>query len=430
MHVMANGWWALVGLLILSFVLNPYHYLATGFVIWDLVRNVRRERMWFGVRVTRIGKTLLLRYARACAVGLVASLALLAAGVEVTWPSVVYVCVVSILLGVIRSRLAAAPIAIAVSVVLSSLLRLYHGAIPGNWAPLWQAVAEMPRASWLAVGAAAVLAEAVLSLWGIRDAILPALVTSRRGRRMGAMKLQLGYVVPVAVWIQPFARPHLAFSPGWHPWHIAAGQPLAWFAIPLALGWHALLTSVKVERALHYLRWLDVARGVILIAGFVGARMWRAESALYAAVALVALTEIYRFALARMDRNREPRFAPDSGGLRVLYVIRGSLAERLGIKPGELISHVNQAPVRTEYDFHFALEQNPAYARFQLTDDRGEPRLVSSPVYEGERHHLGIIFVLPGDEPVLRLKRPFGFLETLYLRVQGDVRRGSPSSRS
>ncbi|ACV57466.1 PDZ domain-containing protein [Alicyclobacillus acidocaldarius] len=427
MHVTANGWWALVGLLLLSFVLNPYHYLATGFVIWDLLRNVRRERVWFGVRVTRIGKTLLLRYGRAVVVGLAASFALLAAGAQVTISSALYVFMVSIVLGVIRSRMAAAPIAISVSVLLSSLARAYHGAVPAGLLPVWRAIVEMPQADWLAIAAAAALSEAVLGLWGTRDAILPALVTSRRGRRMGAMKLQFGYVVPVVVWITPLAHSELVFVSGWHPWHVPFGLPLECFAVPLALGWHALLTSLRVERVLRYLRWLDLLRGAILAAGFVGACMWRQQSALYAAAAGIAVTELFRLAVRRMDRTLEPQFAPDGQGLRVLYVIRGSLAERLGIRPGELITHVNQAPVRTEYDFHFALEQNPAYARFQITDARGEPRLVSSPVFEGERHDLGLIFVLPGEEPALRLKRPFGFLETLYLRVPGGVRRDDTS---
>ncbi|MBF8378547.1 PDZ domain-containing protein [Alicyclobacillus mali] len=427
MHVTANGWWALVGLLLLSFVLNPYHYLATGFVIWDLVRNVRRERMWFGLRITRIGKTLLLRYGRAVAVGVVASVALLAVGVRVTISSALYVFAVSIVLGVIRSRLAAAPTAISISVLLSALLRAYHGSVPAAILPVWRAIVEMPQADWLAIAAAAALAEALLSLWGTRDAILPALVTSRRGRRMGAMKLQFGYVVPVAVWITPVARPEFVFVSGWHPWHAPLGQPLEWFAVPLALGWHALLTSLRVERALNHLRWLDIFRGLILAAGFACAYLWRSQAALYAAGASIVVTELFRIVIRRMDRSLEPQFAPDSQGVRVLYVIRGSLAERLGIRPGELITHVNQAPVHTEYDFHFALEQNPAYARFQIADHHGEPRLVSSPVFEGERHNLGLIFVLPGEEPAFRLKRPFGFLETLYLRAPGLMRRDDTS---
>ncbi|WP_245629777.1 hypothetical protein [Alicyclobacillus sendaiensis] len=185
MHVTANGWWALIGLLLLTFLLNPYHYLATGFVIWDLVRNVRRERALFGVRVTRIGKTLVLRYGRAGAVGIAASLALLAAGAEGTLSSALYVLAVSIVLGVIRSRLAAVPIAISAAVLLSWLARAYHGTVPSAVVPAWRADVAMLEANWLLIAAATALAECVFGLWGTRDAILPALVTSRRGRRMG-----------------------------------------------------------------------------------------------------------------------------------------------------------------------------------------------------------------------------------------------------
>ncbi len=133
-----------------------------------------------------------------------------------------------------------------------------------------------------------------------------------------------------------------------------------------------------------------------MAAGAVVSDLWRLQAGLYAAVAVIVVTELFRAAVRRLDRSLEPRFAPDDRGIRVLYVIRGSLAERLGIRPAELITYVNQAPVHTEYDFHFALGQNPAYARFQVTDERGEPRLVSSPVFEGECHDLGLILSCPG----------------------------------
>ncbi|GMA57844.1 hypothetical protein GCM10025858_23470 [Alicyclobacillus sacchari] len=242
MHLTANGWWAIVAIALLSFLLNPLHYVSTGFVIWDLVRNVRSEREWFGIRVTRIGQTLILRYARACLVGLAGSIALLVCGVSVTWQSIAYVCAVSIVLGVIRSRFAATPFAVAAAAIISFCVRQAHLSTLVGWQWL-HVVASFPVGAWLAIVAVSCCAECIMTFWGVRDAILPILLTSRRGRRMGALKLQLGYAMPVAVWMHPIAKHAVTWQSGFHPWQMAFGQSSEIGILPLVFGLHALFTA-------------------------------------------------------------------------------------------------------------------------------------------------------------------------------------------
>ncbi|SDW78291.1 hypothetical protein SAMN04489725_11460 [Alicyclobacillus hesperidum] len=415
MHLTANGWWAIVSIAILSFLLNPLHYLSTGFVIWDLVRNVRSEREWFGIRVTRIGQTLILRYARACLVGLVGSIALFACGVSVTWQSIAYVSAMSIVLGVIRSRFAATPFAVAAAAVISFCARQAHLSRVIGWS--WLHVVEsFPIGAWLAIVAVSCCAECIMTFWGVRDAILPALLTSRRGRRIGALKLQLGYAMPVAVWMHPLGGHALMWQSGFHPWRMPLGQPIEIGILPLVFGLHAVFTGLRPQGALTHVRWFDLVRAMVAAAGFVLARLYAPLLAVWAAVALILIAEVFRFLWRRIDAAVEPLYTPNNRGVRVLYTIRGSLSDKIGIRPGEIVTHVNQSPVHTEYDIHFAMEQNPAYARFQVLDADGEVRLLSSPIFEGERHDLGLLLVVSSDEPALRLIRPFGFLETIYLR--------------
>lgn len=76
----AGGWGQIVLVAVVAFLLNPLHYVATALVIWDLVRNIKHERLWFGVRVTRIIQPVILRYIKACVIGLAGSVALVLLG--------------------------------------------------------------------------------------------------------------------------------------------------------------------------------------------------------------------------------------------------------------------------------------------------------------------------------------------------------------
>lgn len=382
------------------------------------------EREWFGVRVTRIGKTLLFRYARSCAVGILASLALLVIGVTVTWQSMLYVSLLSILLGLFRSRFASTPFAIASALILSQIVKLFPIPSDGWWSSEVHAVISIQVFPWLIIGAICALCEFAMYWWNVKDGVLPTLVTSKRGRRIGALKIQLGFVVPVAVWMQPISDHAVNVSWSVHPWLFSNWPPVAFGILPLVFGLHALLTAIEPVRVLRQLRLLDVAIAVVYAGGFaLGHWLWPAY-AWYASIVVIAMIEVFRFIWRRVDSIMEPLCTPDTRGVRVLYTIRNSLSEKLGVKPGEIVTHVNQTPVHTEYDLHFAMEQNPAYAKFQVIDAHDELRLVSSPVFEGERHQLGLLLVVPSDRPAVRLSRPLGLLETIYLR-RDRRRRGT-----
>lgn len=411
-----GGWLQLILVAVLMFLFNPLHYLATGLIIWDLVRNIRSERIWFGVRVTRIVKPMVIRYLKACVVGLLASIALVLAGAAVSWQTVLFVALLSIALGLLRTRFAASPFAIAVALTLSAISRLIVVSGQSAWADTVTFLQGFEMTSWFLIGVVACLCELFVQWWNARDAVLPALVTSKRGRRIGALKVQLGFVVPLVLWMTPLQGISLSFHAAVRPWLIAADKPLAICVIPLVFGVHALFTALRPERVLIQWRWLNLIQAAILAGGFVIHYWLHSEYAYILPPVFIVVTEVMRILWRRVDASTDPLCAPSSQGVMVLYTIHQSLSDKLGILPGEIVTHVNQQPVHTEYDLHFAFEQNPAYAKFQVVDTRGEVRLVGNPVYEGERHQLGLIVVVPDDQPALKLARPFGFLETLYLR--------------
>lgn len=413
-----GGWLSLILAAVIMFLINPLHYVATALILWDLVRNIRLERQWFGVRVTRIIKPLVSRYLKACLVGFILSILMLAAGVFVTWQSVLFVVALSFALGLIRTRFASSPFAISVAVVLAGVA---HYVPVTTWPRVNIAVHFLTAfqvESWLIIGVAACLAELSLQWWHARGAALPTLITGKRGRRIGALKVQLGFSIPMAVWIAPIPYGTVSFTGLIHPWLLAPQQTVSLMALSVVCGIHGLFTSMKPERVLLQWRWWNAIEAAFLAAGFAMQYWFYPNFGYLGAVVLIIVAESARFVWRRVDASTEPAFSPNSQGVMIIYTIRGSLSETLGLKPGEVITHVNQTPVHTEYDLHFAFEQNSAYARFQVLDERGEMRLVGNPIYEGERHQLGLLVVVPSDDGSLKLRRPLGFLETLYLKKQ------------
>ncbi|MFB5192263.1 PDZ domain-containing protein [Alicyclobacillus fastidiosus] len=414
----SGGWGAIILVAIIAFLCNPLHYVATALVIWDLIRNIKNERIWFGIRVTRIIQPVIFRYMKASAVGLVGSLALVLLGAVVSWQTTLFVAVLSIALGLIRSRFLSTPTAISIA-LSCSLIAKYIKVPEGVWyARIITFLQTFEMRSWLLIALVACLAELFLQWWNQRDAVFPAVVTSKRGRRIGALKIQLGFSVPLVVWMTPIQGVSFTFHDGVKPWLVAADHPVALCVVPAVFGMHALFTALRPERVMRQFRRWNLVYAAILAAGFAVAYWLRSDAGYLAAPILVVLMEVVRSVWRRVDESSEPAYAPASRGVMVLYTIQDSLAHRLGILPGEVITHVNQTPVHSEYDLHFAFEQNPAYAKFQVLDARGEVRLIGNPVYEGERHQLGLLVVVPDEQPALNVTRPFGFLETLYLRRQ------------
>lgn len=400
---------------VVMFLINPLHYLATALILWDLVRNIRQERQWFGIRVTRIAMPLLFRYLKACVVGLVASLLLLAVGATVSWQMVAFVVGLSIVVGFVRTRFASTPFVVSIALVLASIAHYVPLTSNANVNIGITFLRGFQIESWLLIGIVACLSELLLQWWNRRDAVLPVLMTSKRGRRIGALKIQLGFSIPLLVWITPTKYATLSFSGSLHPW-LLSGQAVSLGALSVICGLHALFTSLKPERVLVQWRWLNAIQGAILAGGFAIIFWLHTNLGCLSGVLLIVVSEIARSLWRRVDASSEPVYGPDARGVMILYTIRNSLSHKLGLQPGEVITHVNQTPVFTEYDLHFAFEQNPAYAKFQVIDLKGEMRLVGNPVYEGERHQLGLLVVLPSDVPALKLHRPLGFLETVYLR--------------
>lgn len=270
----------------------------------------------------------------------------------------------------------------------------------------------LPVFSWLSLAALLSLTEAILLFTSTHGVAEPVLLESKRGRAIGAVSIHLMFVVPVLLCIAGNApRPHMPDS--W-PWLGAWSGGIGLIGLPMFIGVGGVFAGQKPRETVVASGWYSLGLFAALAATSAVSLWFPSLGWIGGVVAVFGRESLVRLH-HRRENYREPIFVQSPRGVRVLTVVKGSLADSIGIRAGEVITHVNQMPVHSEYDVHFAYSQNPAYAKLQVIDESGEPRIIGKAVYAGERVKLGVVSLpdIAGD----RLAHPkFGLLHSLYVR--------------
>lgn len=402
----------------LALVVNPLLYIGLILIWWERYLTVRRERRLFGTRVSTVWPPVLANWLESVIAGVLLSAACLVVGVAVTPWAVAAVTVLCLALGLVRARLVAAAYAIAILLLAAIAAHQWPHALHGGGvlAATWGHLRGVDPVSWLALCAGLFLAEGIVGLLRRGRPASPAYVMGRRGRPFGAMLLQWSVVIPVLSFTPGgLAPPHPAWS-GW-PWAGVVGGGVSLLGMPLMAGFSGL-TSCQPPRRLA----ASVANRSLLIALLLAADAYAVHrfgwvyGFVGAAVALLG-REWIRWSAQHHQAVGEPLYTSVPEGVRVLIAVPGSLAAAMALTPGEVVAQINEIPVHTAYDLHFALDQNPAYAKLQVLDVRGEVRFAGKPIYAGERHRLGLI-PAPDEHALVSYRHSFaGLYEGLYTRV-------------
>lgn len=400
---------------LLFLVVNPVLYIGLGLVIWDLSRIGTFERKLFGVRVSDARRLVISLFLQSLLIGICMTIVGVCAGVFVTSTEVWLVTGLAILLGILRLRLLAPVYSIATLSLFSTLTRV---TTPPNWGSwfnhCWLVLSGFHTVSWLALLAMMTLAEGFAIRWHIGKRAFPAAVLSKRGRTIGGFAVRLIWMAPVLVAAPGHDVGLAAFGHVW-PWLVGAQSGVSMVALPIWMGHSGLFTTELPRAALRRVALNHVYSGLLVAGCVYVAYQFGAEYAAVGAVVAVLWKEWGLWKSRNLESRLDPLFTPTTNGVRVLTTIQGSLSHALGLQPGEVITHVNQVPVHTAYDLHFAFDQNPAYAKLQVQDVRGETRFVGNPVYSGERNKLGLVLAPDGYGPCFQYLQP-GLLQTTYLR--------------
>lgn len=401
-------------------LLNPFYYLAILFVWLRYSMDIRMERKFFQTKLHSImsesGRTVLW----GLAAGAAASVVMAALGASLTMEGVLLLWGISLLLALARIRFLCFAYA-------AGILALAHAAFLAF--PQWRGTVLQPVGEWLdkadppallALAALLHLLEALLvRMQGARMAT-PLFLEGKRGKVVGGYQLQGFWPVPLLLLVPTAGGTDLP----WTPLFGDGGTLWGFVALPAIIGFtdrtHTRLPKDKAKRSAGLL----AAYALVLLAAAVISHYWSAFTVI-AGLSAILLHEAL-LALGRLDEdNRRPLYVHDGDGLKILAILPGSPADKLGLQAGETIRKVNQIPVRTRAELHAALRTNPAYCRLEVKTGSGEIKFASKALYEGEHHQLGIILAPDDDVTVYVDDRPESLYHWLFTR-----KGAAPANRS
>ncbi|MCL0312660.1 PDZ domain-containing protein [Apilactobacillus sp. TMW 2.2459] len=112
---------------------------------------------------------------------------------------------------------------------------------------------------------------------------------------------------------------------------------------------------------------------------------------LYSLCALALIFLLIMLVFRTKDNKKTTPFAEAVNGIRVVAVEKDTPASRMDISIGDIITEVNDIPVKSESEFYQAVLQYPTYCRVKLTTPDNVIKLTETAIYNDSPHELGIV---------------------------------------
>ncbi|WP_246363885.1 PDZ domain-containing protein [Halobacillus locisalis] len=368
---------------------QPFLYIAI-IMIWISSRNrIKREREQFGTRVFPAFSEMKGTWGVALSAGLVLSIFSVAGGLVVTYPLLLLIGLIFILVSLpLRFSWYSAAYTLGLTYIVVLMLPYLPDRFKAN--PWVDVIEQTPLTSIAILLSVLLVVEAFLLLKTSPDETFPERKKGRRGMWIGQHRSKKMAVVPfIALMpvggITPFAD--------WWPVLSIGGESFGLIVVPLLTGFEWIARAQPPEKAAK-----TIGRHVFVLGFFVlivSIASYFISILSLVAVAISLLGREWINIRHRLREDQPPFFTPQPKGIRILGVIPGSPASQMGLIPGELVERVNNMPVRTENQFYEALQVNGAFNKLEVRDEWGENRYVQRAMYEGEHYELGLVFVEP-----------------------------------
>jgi hypothetical protein len=384
------GWTLLKG--IPSFFMNPFVYLLPVLVWMNYRRQILFERKLFSVRINNPWVEIADTVRAGLLPGLIISLVTLCAGLVISPFTMFMVGAIAFLLSCFHVQYLCSAFAGGMVGLLS--LAAKHWAWKSSVPVLGYICSKLQEVgipSLLILMALLHLAEAYLISKNAGKGSSPLLLSGRRGLLVGAYQLQKFWFVPLFA-ITP-SPDHLwpAMLPSWWPFFSDGSMSGVAFALlPAVIGSSDLaMASLPAEKAKQSAKRLFRYSLLLLILG-IGSFYLSAMAWVASLFAIVGLELIIRYANWR-EREKGSIFVQLGRGVRVLAVIPGTPAERLGIEAGEVVVKINGSDVNRAEDIYPALQVNTAFCKMEVLNTAGHSKYLQCTVYQGDHHQLGLI---------------------------------------
>lgn len=263
----------------------------------------------------------------------------------------------------------------------------------------------------------------LIAISGDRGAV-PVTLKGREGPVGGFVLQEVWPVAAIMLMGQTGAAPGAILTPHWWPLirsnlAVLPGQTLAYALVPImvVLAYSDVTTTLSPERKVRQSGGLLALYSILLLGlAFQAARSpWLA---LAAAVWGTAGHELVIFLSRTLEQRRLPIFVSGSDGLLLMDVMRGSIADEIGLKRGDVLVSVNDQPMRERRVMEAVLVQNPLFLRIHVRRGGRDLRFERSGVVT----QLGVVIAPgPGDVSYLEIQQG-GLLKRMTRWLAGRTR--------
>lgn len=372
------------------FFLNPLVYVSVLFAVLLGYVRVKRERKFFRRRIL-FGWTELQRLITDGWIpSILLSVLIFAAGLTVTAEWLVMFLAISLIVTVSFLYMAGSPVYFGgVALVVLWVLHL-NGSTFDIWN--WQfggALDDGLFASVAILSGLFLLAEAFIVKNHTADFASPVIKRSARGMDAAVFKVKRLWLLPVLLVVPGDAI--ASYVPYW-PQVTVGGEVFSLILVPLVIGFeqtarHSFPEDVFPKMA-KKIAWLGMAVTVIGIGS-----IWVPYLGLAAVLIGVAGRIVVTVMTHLAEKDGSIAGAPESAGVKIVGVLPGSPADKMGLKVGECIRKVNGQAVTNEQELYEAIQINAAHCRLEVLDRSGEVRLRQHVVYRHDHYRLGLLVI-------------------------------------
>lgn len=369
--------------------LNPLLYWSLLLVFLSGYIRIKKERSNFGSKIFDIFLEWKDTWKPAVVFGILVSVLTLGTGMVFTYMTMLLLSIVVIILSLnFRFTLLSASYSIGLTYVLLLFLPVLlekQNYISADLFP------QSQLTSLTVLLGVFLLIEAYLLGSIKRNETSPDLTAGRRGIWTGFHHIKKVNMIPFLTLI-PVGE-ITPFADFW-PYFSIGGETYSLILVPFIIGFqHKAAGTLPVQAAKQLAKSISLL-GVIVLCIAAGSIFlsWLSVAAVFVAV-LGREWINYNFRIK--DKHQRAYFLSDHKGLKILGVIPGTPAERMGLLAGETLVKVNGSRINQKDVLYRALQDSGAFFKVEVLDDAGEKRFVQGAFYQGDHHELGLIFSAP-----------------------------------
>lgn len=371
-------------------IFNPFFWIVLFIVFVQYKRTADFEEKMFGFTTTNPLKRVSSSLMYGIFGGFVGSIIIVALGVSIAGSGLAYVWPLALLLMLISPHLVCFSYAGGIISIFSLLFGFPKVDVPGLMA---------------LVGVLHAVESLLIYFSGHLNAS-PAFIKDEKRGVVGGFIIQSFWPVPFILLTIAVGIPsgvEAVNMPDW--WPIIRPQGLnlenvIYLMMPVvaALGYGDIaLTRQPYKKSREAAVYLIMFSSFLILFSVLGSRInfFKYVAALFAPIGHEYLIIIGK----KKEKNREPLFTIPPFGVRILYVLENSPAEKMGIKPGDIIISINGRSVNNIEDLKEIKALSPTFIWIDYITSTNEKKYAEMTFYPYGFDSLGVILI-PKDEDV------------------------------